>query len=270
MADNIDVTPGTGKTIAADDIGGILHQRIKVAWGVDGAAVDASATNPFPVSIIGSAAVTGTFWQATQPVSLASLPALAAGTSIVGKVGIDQTTAGTTNGVSVAHIGGTAVASGNGTVSAGVQRVAIASDNTPFSVNLPTGAATAANQATANGYLSTIATAAADTTTASPVRDANTGEWETVAASATAQAIGATGATGDWISHIIIVPATTSPGAVSIKDGAGSAITIFAGGASSVTSLVPFTVALDMKSLAGAWSVTTGTNVSAIAVGNFT
>jgi hypothetical protein len=45
--------------------------------------------------------VSGTFWQATQPVSLATAPALVAGSAIIGKVGIDQTTPGTTNGVQV-------------------------------------------------------------------------------------------------------------------------------------------------------------------------
>lgn len=58
-----------------------------------------------------------------------------AGANLIGKVGVDQTTPGTTNGVSLAHIGSTAIASGNGTVGAGVQRVAIASDNTAFPVN---------------------------------------------------------------------------------------------------------------------------------------
>jgi hypothetical protein len=57
---------------------------------------------------------------------------------------------------------------------------------------------------------------------------------------------------------------------VSIKDGGGSAVTVFTGGSSSVTNLVPFVVPLGMVSLAGAWKVTTGSNVSAIAVGNFT
>lgn len=95
-------------------------------------------------------------------------------------------------------------------------------------------------------------------------------EYETVAASATAQALGPTGATGDYLAGVLIIPATTSPGAVSIKDGGGSAVTIFTGGASSVSNLVPFFVPLGIKSVAGAWSVTTGTNVSAIGVGNFT
>jgi hypothetical protein len=95
-------------------------------------------------------------------------------------------------------------------------------------------------------------------------------EYETVAASASNQALGPTGATGDYLAGVLIVPATTSPGAVSIKDGGGSAITIFTGGASSVSNLVPFYVPLGIKSTAGAWQVSCGTNVSAIGVGNFT
>lgn len=38
------------------------------------------------VAVSGSVAVTGTFWQATQPVSLAALPALATGSNVVGGV----------------------------------------------------------------------------------------------------------------------------------------------------------------------------------------
>lgn len=69
--------------------------------------------------------------------SISTLPALilSAGSAIIGKVGIDQTTLGTTNGVSLAQVGATTVATGNGVVGAGVQRVAIASDNTPFPIS---------------------------------------------------------------------------------------------------------------------------------------
>lgn len=94
--------------------------------------------------------------------------------------------------------------------------------------------------------------------------------YETVAAGQSDQALGATGATGDYLNFVLIVPATTSPGAVSIKDGGGSAITIFTGGASSVTNLIPFAVPIMAKSTGGAWKVTTGANVSAIGVGSFT
>lgn len=100
--------------------------------------------------------------------------------------------------------------------------------------------------------------------------DLNAGDYETVAASQTDQALGATGAAGDWLAGILIVPATTSPGAVSIKDGSGSAITIFTGGGISVADLTPIFVPLGMRSASGAWKVTTGAAVSAIGVGNFT
>jgi hypothetical protein len=53
MADNVGYTPGSGATVAADDIGGALYQRVKLTHGVDGSAVDASSTNPLP-SIIPS------------------------------------------------------------------------------------------------------------------------------------------------------------------------------------------------------------------------
>lgn len=95
------------------------------------------------------------------------------------------------------------------------------------------------------------------------------GEYETVAASQTAQVLGATGGTGDYISGILVVPATTSPGNVLLLDNATS-ITVFTGGASSVSNLVPFFIPLGMISVSGAWKITTGTNVSCIGIGNFT
>lgn len=55
MADNVAITAGTGTSIAADDIGGVMHQRVKVTHGVDGEAVDTSATNPLPVQLLGEA-----------------------------------------------------------------------------------------------------------------------------------------------------------------------------------------------------------------------
>jgi hypothetical protein len=41
MADNLAVTAGSGTTIAADDVSGVLHQRVKISLGADGAATDA-------------------------------------------------------------------------------------------------------------------------------------------------------------------------------------------------------------------------------------
>jgi hypothetical protein len=101
------------------------------------------------------------------------------------------------------------------------------------------------------------------------IADVCVGEYETVAASQTAQALGATGATGDYISGILVVPATTSPGNVLLLDNAIS-ITVFTGGASSVSNLVPFLIPLGMYSVSGAWKITTGSNVSCVGIGNFT
>jgi hypothetical protein len=94
-------------------------------------------------------------------------------------------------------------------------------------------------------------------------------EYEAIAASQTDQAMGATGGAGDYLDRIKVIPATTSPGVVQIKDGAGSAITVFAGGASSVADLQPFDIFIGLKSVSGAWKITTGANVSALAMGNF-
>lgn len=206
-----------------------------VCW-VSGTTVHAASTaNPLPISdaggsltvdgtvgVSGSVAVTGTFWQATQPVSgtvtsnagtgtmavsLASLPALAtgsnaigsitntsfaatqatgtnlhmvvdsgtvttvsavtaitnalpAGTNLLGKVGIDQTTAGTTNAVSLAQLGSTSVATGNGVTGAGSLRVTVASDNTAFPVNaVQSGTWNVGTVTTVTGVTNTVNTA---------------------------------------------------------------------------------------------------------------
>lgn len=97
----------------------------------------------------------------------------------------------------------------------------------------------------------------------------NDADYETVAESQTAQVLGGNGAVGDYISGLLIIPATTSPGNVLLLDNATS-ITIFAGGSGSVLSLHPFFVPIGAKSVSGAWKVTTGANVSVMAVGSFT
>jgi hypothetical protein len=94
----------------------------------------------------------------------------------------------------------------------------------------------------------------------------STPSYETVAASQTAQVLGLNGAAGDFIERLIIRPATTSPGLVTILDGTTSIPIMVAG----TTTIAPIVVELNMYSAEGAWSVTTGANVSVIAVGRFT
>ena len=83
--------------------------------------------------------------------------------------------------------------------------------------------------------------------------------------------LGTTGAAGDYLGGVLIVPGTTAAGAVSIKDGALTAVSIFAGGGTTaLTSLIPFFVPLGAKSVNAGWQVITGANVTVVGVGDFT
>jgi hypothetical protein len=95
------------------------------------------------------------------------------------------------------------------------------------------------------------------------------GEYETVAASQTNQVLGPTGGAGDFLSHVVVSPTTVSPQAFTIYDNA-TALVSFAGGASSLSNLVPFTIYIGATSSSGAFKVTTGTGLSLTAFGDFT
>ncbi len=89
MADNILVSPGTGATIAADDIGGVLHQRVKLSQGADGSATDVSSAAPLQVTLANTGA------NATPVVvdlGANNDVSLNAGTNYVGKVRITDGT----------------------------------------------------------------------------------------------------------------------------------------------------------------------------------
>jgi hypothetical protein len=58
VADNVGYTPGTGATIAADEISTVLYQRVKISEGADGSATDVSAANPMPSSVPGAVSAT--------------------------------------------------------------------------------------------------------------------------------------------------------------------------------------------------------------------
>lgn len=92
-------------------------------------------------------------------------------------------------------------------------------------------------------------------------------KYETVAASQTDQVLGATGGAGDYLSHIVIQPATTGAGTVTVKDGSTVIFTFTTG---TLADLSPKTVPFNIKSLTGAFKVTTGANVAVLAVGDFT
>lgn len=89
-------------------------------------------------------------------------------------------------------------------------------------------------------------------------------DYEAVAASQTAQALGPTGGTGDIIETLVVSVATSATGTVSLLDNATSyAIT------PANTPIGVYTVQLGARSTSGAWKVTTGAGATVIAVGRF-
>lgn len=91
--------------------------------------------------------------------------------------------------------------------------------------------------------------------------------YETVAASQTDQILGTVGGAGDYLSHIVIQPATTGAGTVTVKDGTTVIYTFTTG---TLADLSSKTVPFGAKSVNGAWKITTGTNVAVLAFGTFT
>lgn len=96
-------------------------------------------------------------------------------------------------------------------------------------------------------------------------------EYETVAASQTAQPLGATGAAGDYLSHCVIYPVTTGAGSVTVFDNTNAAATnVITFTSGTLSNLSPIPIPVGAKSVSGAWKVTTGTNVTVTCYGNFT
>jgi hypothetical protein len=96
-ADNVAVTPGSGKTMACKDVATVCFpQQVPV---------DSTGTEKFTAGNPGSVGIVGAVPAGANTIGnvgiVGTLPALAAGSALVGKVGIDQTTPGTTNAVQV-------------------------------------------------------------------------------------------------------------------------------------------------------------------------
>lgn len=91
-------------------------------------------------------------------------------------------------------------------------------------------------------------------------------DYEAVAANQTAQVLGGTGATGDFLDHVVLIVSTAATAATSIVDGS-TAIPIFPN--SPGGGVGTYTVDLRLASKTGPWKLTTGAGVAAIAVGIF-
>jgi hypothetical protein len=172
MADNIDVTPGTGKTVAADDIAGVMHQRVKIGYGADGAATDVSSSTPMPV-VIRNSSGTEVDFSATSPVSVAALAisqggaiASVTGPMIQGSVttGAPTYTTATVNPLSMTVAGGLRVTPSGLTASGGTDTTSnpILVGGKQFGTNTPyflaVDSAGAIKATAIGGYNSTLPT----------------------------------------------------------------------------------------------------------------
>lgn len=93
MAENVLITPGSGDTVAADDIGSVKFQRVKVTLGADGVSDgDVAAGNPLPADIV-VALPAGT--NNIGDVDVLTLPTLPAGTNNIGDVDVLSVIPGT-------------------------------------------------------------------------------------------------------------------------------------------------------------------------------
>lgn len=128
MADNVGYTPGEGATVAADEIGGVLHQRVKIGIGADGSATDVSSANPMPIT-------------APSAIPISASSAIPISTPSAIDVAVNNFPASQT--VSVSNFPATQAVSGPLT---DTQLRATAVPVSAASLPLPTGAATAALQ----------------------------------------------------------------------------------------------------------------------------
>jgi len=131
MADNLPVNNDDTTlvaTLAADDIGGVMHPRCKVEFGVDGSAVDVSASNPLPVVQAGVAT------EAKQDAGNASLSSIDGKTPAIGQANKAGSTpvvlASDSDRIGTNPITGqSGVSGGAGAVEATTQRLTLASDD---------------------------------------------------------------------------------------------------------------------------------------------
>lgn len=263
-------TAGTGTVSTLDKFNGTAGSSTTQVLTVQGVA--SGTALPVSVATIPSHAVTnaGTFaTQSAQSGTWTVQPGNTANTTawkVDGSAVTQPVSISGNQAVNVAQVAGTTAATGSGVMGAGTQRVALATDS-PGIIATGTAGTPSATVLTVQGVTSMTPLLA--TVTNVPLTNFGAGEYETVAASQTAQALGATGATGDYLQGLLVIPATTSPGLVTVLDNATS-IPVFVGGASSVSNLIPFFIPLGTISVSGAWKVTTGANVSVIGIGNFT
>jgi hypothetical protein len=87
------------------------------------------------------------------------------------------------------------------------------------------------------------------------------------AAGLTTSPFGATGAAGDYMSHVILQPAAVGAGTTTIFNNA-TAVYVYTAG--TLADLRPIVVPINALSVGGSWNITSGANMSATGFGTFT
>jgi hypothetical protein len=287
MSDNLTITTATGNaTLATDDVGGAHHQRVKLSDGAEGSAADLAS---------GAGAVSS----ATPRVTLASDDPAAAVLGATTGAAVTTDANGTIQqylrGLIARAVSGAGawvniitgqngVAAGTGASGANVQRTVTASDSpevTALGATTDAAVSTDAN-GSINAHLRGINVNLLSTNTqlvssmgkkstanSSAVTSKSGGdEYEVVTASGNDVALGATGATGDYLESLLCVVSTAATSQVQLKDGSGSAFTVLPNNVGGGIGTYP--LYLGLTSTGGAWKVTTAAGVSVIATGDFT
>ena len=89
-------------------------------------------------------------------------------------------------------------------------------------------------------------------------------DYETVAASQTAQVLGGAGAKGDFLARLVVNVTTAATSTVTLIDNATSIVVVPAN-----TPIGAHVVEIGARAIQGPWRITTAAGVSVIAVGQF-
>lgn len=229
------VTAGTQRTTLASDDPAVASLAVIDDWD----ETDRAKVNVI-VGQAGIAAGAGAVGATVPRVTLASDDPAVASLSVLDDW--DESDRAKVNIVA----GQAGVTAGAGAVAANTPRVTLASDD-PLVAKIPASLGSKA----ASASLSVVPGGL---------------EYETVAASQTAQVLGGTGGTGDFLSHVVFQPTATNAGTSTILDNATVIYTLTTG---TLADLRPITVPINAFSVSGAWKITTGASITATAFGDF-
>ena len=248
MADDVGVNPTASYTVAADVIGTIAYQRVKVNIGSDGTVSDVDVTNPLPV--------TGTV---QVSVSVAVSTEVSGTVSVIGPVQISGTVtagAGTTviSGTVTVNVSGIVPVTTAASVSVSgipvwlnpTQPVVVNTIGAGFSVNaLVTGAVSISAMPAVSGTVTVNVSGIAPVTTAASVSVSGVPVWLNPTQAVVVNTIAAGFSVNALVTGVVsvsVMPAVS----ISVSAVLGTVITVLGTLAVSQTTVVSGTVAISI------------------------